>query len=169
MNEHESHQHAVDNAWKIHGAVSDWTRSVDAKASFVLTIEVALLAGVVSMMGGSRRLAHLHGFWRNVLLYGGIAALVVALVSVAWVVRPRTRKNRVEQEAPRNFIYFGHLNFLRAEDVQRALEDEDILPVLSRQLVTMGRIAWDKHNLLKWSLTAAMLGTALVGGAAALA
>lgn len=169
MTEREIHQNAIDNAWKIHGAVSDWAKSVDSKASFVLTIEVAILAGVISMMGGSRRLAHLHGVWRNLLFYVGIGALVVALVFVTGVVRPRTRKDKVEQEAPNNFVYFGHLNFRLPEDVQRALKDEDILPVLSRQLIVMGRIAWDKHNLLKWSLTAAMLGTALVGTAAALA
>lgn len=169
MTEDDTHQNAIDNAWKIHGAVSDWTKSVDSKASFVLTIEVAILAGVISLMGGSRRLAHVQEFWWNVLLYMGIGALVVALVCVVWVVRPRTRKDKVEQEAPSNFIYFGHLNFLVPEDLERALKQEDVLPVLSRQLVTMGRIAWDKHNLLRWSLTAAMVGTALVGAAAALA
>ncbi len=56
MTEDDTHQNAIDNAWKIHGAVSDWTKSVDSKASFVLTIEVAILAGVISLMGGSRRL-----------------------------------------------------------------------------------------------------------------
>lgn len=169
MTDDHTHQNAIDNAWKIHAAISDWTKGVDSKASFVLTIEAAILAGVISMMGGSRQLAHLHGAWENLLLYVGIGAVVVALVLVAWVVRPRTRNHKVEQEAPYNFLYFGHLNFRLPEDVERALEHEDLLPVLSRQLVMMGRIAWDKHNLLKWSLTAAMLGTALVGAAAALA
>lgn len=169
MTDDETHQKAIDNAWKIHAAISDWTKGVDSKASFVLTIEIAILAGLISMMGGSRRLAHLHGAWENGLLYVGIGALVGALVLVGCVVRPRTRSKKAEEEAPDNFVYFGHLNFRQPEDVERALEHEDILPVLSRQLVVMGRIAWDKHNLLKWSLTTAMLGTALVGVAAALA
>ena len=169
MTDDDSHARAVDNAWKIHAAVAEWTRGVDSKASFVLTIEVAILAGVVNLMGGGHRLAHVHGPCANALLYTGIGGLVVAVVLVTWVMRPRTRNRRVLQEAPSNFVYFGHLNFRLAEGLESSLRNDDILPVLCRQLVVTGRIAWDKHNLLKWSLTTAMLGAVFVCAAAGLA
>ena len=163
----DSDQNAVDNAWRIHAAIADWTKGVDSKASFVLTIESAVLAGVIALMGGHRRLAGVEGVFPNLLLYSGISLLAGAIVLVAWVVRPRTRNKNAKAESPHNFIYFGHLRFRQPADVERALQEEDILPMLSRQLVVMGQIAWVKHNQLKWSLNAALLGTALVGAAAA--
>lgn len=113
------------------------------------------MVGVVGLMGNGRRLADMEGFIENVLLYAGIGLLAVGIVLVVWVVRPRTRPDKVKQEAAEGYIYFGHLNFRSTSDVEQALKYQDILPVLSRQLVEMSRIAWNKHRLLKWSITAA--------------
>ncbi|MFD6548016.1 hypothetical protein, partial [Bacillus cereus] len=51
----------IETAWKIHAALVDWTGKVDTKASFALTIESALLGGVVALSGDGRVFHDLAG------------------------------------------------------------------------------------------------------------
>lgn len=152
----------TDTAWKIHSALTDWTGKVDTKASFALTIESAVLVGVVTLSGNGRALADLHG-WGVFWYVLGVVILIAGLLSAVWVVRPRLRAQQVTGEVPTNFVYFGHLRQLTPGEVETNLRSDDILPVLSKQLVEMSKISWTKHRLVQVSLTLAPIGVALLG------
>ncbi|MFC1432949.1 Pycsar system effector family protein [Streptacidiphilus sp. N1-3] len=152
---------ARETAWQIHAAVADWTGKVDAKAAFALTLESALLAGVAAVASADHRLARMGG-GVGALLWTGIALVVVGTALAVLVVTPRVRPKDVVGEASQNFIFFGHLQYWRAIDLERALENTDPLPVLSRQLVVTSKIAWEKHSYVKWSFRSAATGGLLV-------
>lgn len=156
----------IDTGWKIHSAIIDWTGKVDSKANFVLTIESALLAGVVALTGDHRRLSHLRSWRAQAGFWSGVAVLASGVLSVAWVVRPRLRSRKLKAEVPTNFIFFGHLRKWSAAELEVALRDRDLLPVLSRQLVNASQVAWFKHRALQFSMLCALAGTALVSLAA---
>ncbi|WP_205848943.1 MULTISPECIES: Pycsar system effector family protein [Mycobacteriaceae] len=152
----------IDTGWKIHAALVDWTGKVDTKASFALTIEAALLAGVVTLSGDKRVFSNLSG-WAVAWYVLGILLLITAVLCAAWVVRPRLRKAEVKAESADNFIYFGHLRHLTPEAVEERLENAELLPVLSKQLVEMSKIAWLKHRLVHLSMTLAPVGVLALG------
>ncbi|MFW0872021.1 Pycsar system effector family protein [Rhodococcoides corynebacterioides] len=152
----------TDTAWKIHSALTDWTGKVDTKASFALTIESAVLAGVVTLSGNDRALADLHG-WGVLWYVLGVVTLVAGLLCAVWAVRPRLRAQQLTNEVPTNFVYFGHLRQLTPAEVEINLRSDDILPVLSKQLIDMSKISWTKHRLVQVSLTLAPVGVALLG------
>ncbi|WP_422744754.1 Pycsar system effector family protein [Micromonospora sp. WMMD754] len=153
---------STDTAWKIHAALADWTGKVDAKASFALTIESAVLAGAVGLSNSGSRFGNLHGVWPLLTFWVGVGLLAVAVVLAVLVVMPRTRNKNVPTEWPANFIYFGHLQHWSPEPLEQALRDLDPLPMLSRQLVVMSRIACTKHRRVQESLAAALVGAFLV-------
>jgi hypothetical protein len=157
----------VDTAWRIHSAIIDWTGKVDAKASFVLAIESAIMIAVIGLTGDNRRLSHLEG-WAFLAFAIGVGALTAGLGCVAWVVRPRLRKSNVAAEAVTNYIYFGHARLWKPDDLEQRLIDNDILPSIARQIVWMSDLAWDKHLFLQRSMLAGFAGTTLIGLAAAL-
>ncbi|MGP6175366.1 Pycsar system effector family protein [Corynebacterium sp. A21] len=152
----------VDTAWKIHAVLVDWTGKVDTKASFALTIESALLAGVVTLSSEGRVFHHLHG-WAVVWYVLGILLLVAGVLCAAWVVRPRLRAGNLEAEAADNFVYFGHLRHLTPEIVQERLQGTALISVLSKQLVEMSKITWKKHRLVQWSMSLAPIGVVALG------
>ncbi|CAG7637547.1 DUF5706 domain-containing protein [Rhodococcus opacus] len=152
----------VDTAWKIHSALTDWTGKVDTKASFALTIESALLVGVITLSSKDRVFEHLSG-WAVFWYVLGNVLLVLGVVCAAWVVRPRLRSSNLAPESQSNFIYFGHLRESTPETVQDHLENTPILPVLSKQLVEMSKIAWTKHRLVQVSMTLAPFGVVALG------
>ncbi|MFI6774253.1 Pycsar system effector family protein [Nocardia sp. NPDC050412] len=152
----------VDTGWRIHSALVDWTGKVDTKASFALTIESAVLVGVVTLSGKDRILSDLGG-WAVVWYVAGICALIASVLCAAWVVRPRLRAANLTPESQSNFIYFGHLRQLQPDEVRHHLENAPLLPVLSKQLVEMSKIAWLKHRLVQISMTIAPVGVVLLG------
>lgn len=117
------------------------------------------------MTGDRRRLANLDG-WPSVLFWVGVVFLIAALLCVVYVVRPRLRSKKVKLESQTNFIFFGHLKDWEADDLEDALTQRDVLPVLTRQLVNMSEIAWVKHRMLQLSLTGAIIASGLIGIAA---
>lgn len=149
---------SLETAWKIHGAIVDWTGKVDAKASFAFTIESAGVATTIALSGDKRMFNILQGPWQNVLYYGGIVALLIAAAFSVWVVIPRLRMRHVKGEYPENFIYFGHLQYWNPEDLPAAIGKRDLLPVLSHQMVKMSQIAWRKHVAVKISMWLAISG-----------
>ena len=155
----------VDTAWRIHGAVADWTGKAESKASFALAVESGALIAIIGLMGGNRRLANLHHTPR-VYLDVGLGLLVLGLLSVVMVSLPRLRFFNLGKEVPDNFIYFGHLRKWKPSELESALTTDSPLPMLSRQLVVMSQIAWKKHRLLQLSLIFAVAGVLLVGAAA---
>lgn len=152
----------METAWRIHSAQVDWTGKVDSKASFALAIQSAVMAGIVGLSGGGRRLGDLKGFWPNAFFWVGVGLLVLSVIAVSVVVRPRLRRKKLEAEVPENFIFFGHLRKWDPEELRKSLVEKDVLPVLTRQIVTMSKLSWRKHRLLQASMTGAVLGTALV-------
>lgn len=158
----------VETAWKIHSALTDWTGKVDTKASFALTIESALLVGVITLSSKDRVFNFLSG-WEVFWYVLGIVLLVLGVLCAAWVVRPRLRSANLVLESNSNFIYFGHLRELKPNQVQDHLENVPLLPVLSKQLVEMSKIAWTKHKLVQRSMTLAPFGVISLCIAAALA
>ncbi|MEQ1699264.1 MAG: Pycsar system effector family protein [Ilumatobacteraceae bacterium] len=152
----DSRKEAVDHAWKIHEAVLGWTEKVDSKANYVATIETALIVGAVAMQTSGRRFGHLHGM-ALVLYWVGLGLLILGLVMCVWVVRPRLRTAKVKTESTNNFIYFGHVKHWDPTALENAFYKQDMLAMLSRQLVATSKIAWEKHLMLRWSvhLTAA--------------
>lgn len=152
----------LDTAWRIHAAVTDWTGKAESKASFALAVESALLAAIISLTGGNHRLSDLNSNWLLLFFWLGLALVVAALLAVIAAVRPRLRSNNVKAEARDNFIFFGHLKSWNPEALQAALGQTDVLPMLTRQLVSMSEIAWKKHRLLQLSLTCAPIGTASI-------
>ncbi|OZC56072.1 hypothetical protein CH267_10930 [Rhodococcus sp. 06-621-2] len=117
------------------------------------------MAGVVTLSGPGRVFDDLHG-WSAAWYWLGVFLLVAGVVCAVWVVRPRLRSARLSGEASENFIYFGHLRHLTSDTVQERLNEAPLLPVLSRQLVEMSKIAWTKHRLVQWSMSVAPAGVA---------
>jgi len=149
---------SLETAWKIHGAIVDWTGKVDAKASFAFTIESAGVATTVALSGDKRTFSTLEGPWQNFLYNGGILSLLIAAAFAVWVVIPRLRMRHVRREFPNNFIYFGHLKYWKPEDLSDAIGKKDLLPALTHQMVKMSQIAWRKHVAVKISMWLAISG-----------
>lgn len=158
----EVEEKAVDTAWRVHAAVGEWTARVDAKASFALTLESAAGAVIIALSGNGNIFAGPHGWVIRCLLWSGCVSILVAAVLAALVVAPRLRASALRTEAPDNFVYFGHLMHREAEELAESLRRAQPLPVLSRQLVVMSRIAWTKHRQLQLSFVSFAFGLALV-------
>lgn len=144
----------------------DWTGKVDSKASFALVIESALLVGIVAQSRKDGLLGHLNTHAERGWFWVGVIVLIFAVLCVITVVAPRLRGWWVGDEWRQNYIYFGHLRHWKEADLADALKGGDILPVLSRQLINMSKVAWRKHRRLQTSLAATVLGTVCIGIAA---
>lgn len=156
----------IEDAWKIHAALVDWTGKVDAKASFALTLESAALAAVVAFSSSGRPLGALSGAGTLLAYRAGVVALVVAAVCAVAAVIPRVRFWATLSEWETNVIFFGHVrHWSDSAALAAALEQRDMLDVLARQHIAMSKIAWSKHLWVQFSLALAVLGSALVGGA----
>lgn len=153
------------NAWKIHDAQVQWTSQVDSKASFVLAIETAVLAGVIELSGKQRRLSDLDDAWTRFYYGTGVVLLAIALIAVAWAVRPRLRNPGLKGEARDHFIYFGHARQWSPSKLASSL-DWDLREALAKQIVEMAKIAWRKHVLLSFSISCGLVAAALLLAAA---
>lgn len=76
--------------------------------------------------------------------------LIGALFAVTAVI-PRLKSDDVKDKALDNYIYFGHAQHWEATDLEVALKEREILPVISRQIVVMADIAWQKHRWVQRS------------------
>ncbi|OKI25108.1 Pycsar system effector family protein [Streptomyces sp. CB03911] len=153
---------ATETAWRIHGAIGEWTARVDAKASFALTLESAAAAGIVALSADDHIFAHLQGWGARSLLWIGAFFILVGAVCSILVVIPRLRAGKVKAEAPNNFIYFGHLMHREKTELVTALQQADMLPVLSQQLIEMSKITWTKHRHVQYSFLLFGIGAILV-------
>ncbi|MFE2839811.1 Pycsar system effector family protein [Streptomyces mirabilis] len=158
----EAEARAIETAWRIHAELGNWTAKVDAKASFALTLDSAATAGIIALSTDDHVLAHLQGWGARALLWSGITLILVSGVFAMLVVVPRLRARKVKAEAASNFIYFGHLMHRHADELTTALKATDTLPVLSRQLIVMSKIAWNKHRHVQLSFITFGVGAALV-------
>lgn len=152
----------LDTAWRIHGTVLDWTARAETKASFALTLQSAVIAGVVALTAPGRRFGDFNDSSVLALYVFGLGALFIAVFYSAWAVLPQLRREAVEGEAPSNFIYFGHLMHRKGAELEQALRDEDPLPALSKQLIVISKIAWSKHYRVSMSMLIGGLGDFLL-------
>lgn len=152
---------ALEAAWKIHAAVTDWTGKVDAKASFALTIESAAVVAVITLTTQGRIFSQLALLSRLALWIAAVLLVIAAGLAVM-VVIPRLRTAKIDTEWHSNFIYFGHLRHWNADDLAKAITGREILPVLARQIINMSKIVWIKHRLVQASLRLAVLATVIL-------
>lgn len=153
-----SRAEAVETAWRVHAAQSDWTAKVDAKAVFAFTFETAALAIGVSLSHAIQAAAE-ASWLRVVPFWFGIICLSVAAGFSALVVLPRLRSKRLKVEADHNFIYFGHARFWSPKAMRSQLLSEDELDQLTRQITVMAKVAWIKHVQVQWSFVLGVLGS----------
>lgn len=153
----------LDVAWKLHETLIDWTGKVDSKAGFALSAEAAVLAAAVGLIAPDRIFADFRSQWITALFYIGCALMLCAVLTAACAVVPRIYSRDSEQQSQVNFIYFGNLRLWEPTELARVMNEQDPLPVLSRQLVNISRIVWIKHRCVQFSLWfAAAGGVALV-------
>ena len=163
----EGEREAISNAWQIHQAICDWTGQVDTKASFASAIEVAIIGAVVVLAGDGHQLSQLHGCMQLTLFWIGLSLLILSVIAVLSVVCPQIRgQENLRNERPYNFIFFGHVKHWEPDELARKLLVESPLAALSRQLVTMSKIAWRKHRMLQLSILGTVAGSGFVAVAA---
>jgi pycsar effector protein len=150
-------------AWKLHAMLQDWIAKVDTKASIVMTLETALLSGLIVFSGSN--IANYPLVWK-LLQHCGLVLLFASILIAGAVVFPRLRRRDSAKSWQRGFIYFGHLRNWEPEALAEALkrmESSSSLRMLSDQLVTMSRIAWNKQILVQCSLLVALTGCVAAG------
>ncbi|WP_327070921.1 DUF5706 domain-containing protein [Kitasatospora sp. NBC_01250] len=154
----------LDAAWRIHGSLCDWIGRVDVKASFALSLETAALVAITTLLQTAqssgtysqrRQTTTVVDLWFSAVLIA--AGLVFAIAAVA----PRIGSRSDTDDWRHNAIYFGHLRRWNADELANELADQDLLPALSRQLVTLSRIAWAKHVRVRASLVLGGIGVTL--------
>ncbi len=132
---------------------------VDLKASFTLTLDAAVLAGVIALSTDGGLLAGLDGLSRSLLILG-LIALSASALSAVWVVVPKLRAVGTEEK---NFIYFGNIrNRCCAEAVQNDLMSKPVLPALAEQLHRVSKIAWSKHRAVQVALASVAIALFLL-------
>ncbi|MEV7640464.1 Pycsar system effector family protein [Streptomyces rubiginosohelvolus] len=153
----------TETAWRIQAAVADWTAKADTKASFALTMQSTSLAVLGLLASSGRTAGGLDSTPAQLLLWVGALLMVAGASCAAWAISPNLRQ---ERRGPRNdddFLYFGHVRRLEPTVLEAALRGKDPLPPLSRQVVVMSEIAWNKHRRVQWSLMLAAAGCAAFG------
>lgn len=153
---------ALDNAWQLHAAQMEWTGKVDTKAGFILTLDTAAIATGVALSADGLVFHGIRESWIQVLYGFALSSLIVAAALAAWAVAPALRSGKLKEEATVDFIYFGHSRHWQADDLAAVLRDGDALPVVTRQVVRMAGIAWDKHRRVWWSTWLTLVGVALM-------
>ncbi|MDT0308015.1 DUF5706 domain-containing protein [Streptomyces sp. DSM 44917] len=151
----DSGRDPVENAWRIQAEIAGATTRVDAKASFALTLQAAVIAvaGTLADDGGANAL----------LMTLGVASVAAAAALSVLTVTPRPRSDRsITPEPAKDFLHFGHLREWQPAALEKALKEKEILPQLSRQLIQTSRIAWRKHLLMQWAFALTGVGGALL-------
>lgn len=156
MDDDLTEEQSIETAWKIHASIGDWTARADAKATFALTIETALLALIVAFAGSG----HLSGLQGILVTFSG-AMLAASILASALVVYPSLRSSALKAEVPANFIYFGHIKQMTEAQVVAQIKGDQLLAALARQLKVTADIAWEKHRRVQTSLIAAGIGAVL--------
>ena len=141
----------MDTAWQLHAVQMEWTGKVDVKAGFILTLDAAAIATVMALSAEGMPFYDITARWLQVPYGISLLLFVVAALLAAWAVAPALRLGKLKEEAKLDFIYFGHARHWEADDLAEALEKRDPLPVVTRQVVRMAQIAWNKHRRVAWS------------------
>jgi len=154
---------AIENAWKIHDAQLDWTAKADAKAAFAFGVDSAAIAAIVVLISTDKVFHHVLSVWPGLLFILGVIGLVSGSIASAIGVAPRLKRKDALSKAATNHIYFGHARHWKPEDLEVSLlEDENLLPQLTRNIVVSADISWKKHVAVSWSLWLTMAAGVLL-------
>lgn len=154
----------VEFGWKIHSAITDWIAKVDTKASIMLSLGGVALGFFITLYANHIFVIGLYG-WRAFFRNIGVALFCIGIILAASVVTPHLRKRNSKKEWAKNYIYFGHLRHWKPEDLKNKLiniSTDDAATVLSEQLVSISKVAWFKHNLLRAAMIFYATGILLV-------
>jgi hypothetical protein len=158
----------LETAWKLQTGLNESTGKADTKASFALAIQSTVLALVGILTQGKPNPPSLEHGPSLVLLWAGVVFLACGACCAAAAVSPNLRKERRGPRPDDDFLFFGHLRQWDPTALKTALQEKDILPQLSRQIVVMSEIAWAKHRRVQWSFALAAAGSLALGLAAML-
>ncbi|MGY4772881.1 Pycsar system effector family protein (plasmid) [Kribbella sp. CWNU-51] len=164
----------LDLAWRVHDSAAAAVDKADMRAGFAATVETALAAVVLTLVSQS------HGAPLAARVSFGVAlvALAVALGSALLVVVPRMHRP-ADALVSGEFLYFGAVRRRSVEQLlDRHLDPQlsgekvaDPLAAVTHQAKRLADIAWTKHQWLRVSFAAAILGAVftvagvLIGGA----
>lgn len=140
----------------------EWTGKVDVKAGFILTLNAAAIATGVALSAEGMPFYGITSSWLQVPYGLSLFLFVAAALLAAWAVAPALRPGKLQKEAKVDFIYFGHARHWEADDLAEVLENRDPLPVVTRQVVRMAQIAWNKHRRVAWSTWLTGVGVLLM-------
>ncbi|GAA0948711.1 hypothetical protein GCM10009554_46590 [Kribbella koreensis] len=169
-----SEQTAIALAWRLHDSAAAAIDRADTKAGFAATVETALAAVVLTLVSQSDAAPAVTRAMFGVALVG----LAVALGSALLVVIPRVYRP-ADALLPGEFLYFGavrrrSVEQLVANHLSPAADDDTVvepLVAICHHAKRLADIAWTKHQWLRVSFLAAVLGVTLavvgvlVGGA----
>jgi hypothetical protein len=159
----------MDLAWRMHDSAAQANDKADTKAGFAAAVNTALAAVVLS------RVSQSHGAPLVARVAFGVA--LVALGSALLVVVPRLHRP-ADALVPGELLYFGSVRRRSVEQLldghiyPRAYGDKiaDSLVAVAHQAKRLADIAWRKHQWLRVSVTAAVVGAVvavagvLIGG-----
>ncbi|WP_433019957.1 Pycsar system effector family protein [Kribbella sp. CA-294648] len=167
----------LELAWRMHDSAAAAIDKADTKAGFAATVETALAAVVLTLVSQSAG----RPISARLLLGVALVALAVALGSALLVVVPRLHKP-ADALVPGEFLYFGAVRRRSVEQlhdhiVGRGLLDDrynvaEPMSAVVHHAKRLADIAWTKHQWLRVSFVAAVLGAGfavtgvLIGGAA---
>ncbi|MFI0943882.1 Pycsar system effector family protein [Streptomyces sp. NPDC021020] len=157
------HEEAVATAWRLHSSLAEWTGRIDAKASFALTIESALLAGVGAASSTGRVFGGLSEWWARAELWVGVVLLALSALAAVLAVLPREGPAHGVPPGPDDYLFYGDLHQWTPQNLAERLGLADPLTALTGQIVTMSAIIWAKHRLVRQSLLLAVAGAGLLG------
>ncbi|WP_443032530.1 Pycsar system effector family protein [Streptomyces sp. BA2] len=75
---------------------------------------------------------------------------------------PSTQPKAATSRSTQQLHLLRHLQFWEPTALTQKLEQQDMLPILSNQLINMSKIAWKKHRHVQLSFILAGLGGTLV-------
>ncbi|WP_077490879.1 Pycsar system effector family protein [Sinomonas mesophila] len=159
----ERDKQAIEQAWKVHAAQVDWTGKVDTKASFAFTIESATLGITVALSATNRIFASMPSGLPPFLYWAGIVALLCGMFCALMCVIPRLKSKDLLKTAEENFIYFGHARHWDPDRLVDAFKEHDMLPMITRQIVVMADVAWDKHKWVQRSMALGVVAGVCLG------
>jgi hypothetical protein len=155
-------------AWHVHTAQEAWTGRVDGKAATFLVLEAAILSAMTGGQLTGHLLAGLPAWRGSVVIAGFVISAVSVLVAVSATIPLLGRAKNLRATHDQNFIYFGHLRYWSATQLEARLHGltrDDELHQLALQLIALSKRNWAKHRNLRWAMLLGSLGAALVAGA----
>ncbi|TCM35113.1 Pycsar system effector family protein [Kribbella sp. VKM Ac-2568] len=154
----------LDLAWRMHDSAALAVDRADTKAGFAAAAETALSAAVLTLVSQSQTAP----IGARALFGLALVALAVALGSALLVAVPRLHRP-ADALVPGEFLYFGAV---RRRSIDQLLDRHlsstysadkvaDPLAAVTHQAKRLADIAWTKHQWLRVSFLAVVVGAAL--------